>query len=150
MLNILILTLLLGIIKLFLISSTDNKYLRIYAIFFSGLNLIITFFLILFFKLNVFGFQQLVEFKAFNYNVLNIKFTFGIDGLSIFFIFITALLIFLSVIFIWEEKKKLKQYLILLFSLEFILILTFSTLDLFLFYFFFESILIPLLLIIGF
>jgi len=51
-------------------------------------------------------------------------------------------------LFVWNEKL-LKYYLINLFFLELLLLLVFSTLDLILFYVFFEAILIPMFFLIG-
>ena len=87
------------------------------------------------------------------YNVgslfLNFDFIFGFDGISIYFFLLTALLFFLSVLFIWNEFF-FKEYLICLLSIELLLLLVFSVLDLLLFYVFFEAILIPMFLLIGF
>jgi proton-translocating NADH-quinone oxidoreductase chain M len=49
---------------------------------------------------------------------------------------------------VWEEKL-LKEYLLILLVLNLLLLLVFSVLDLFLFYIFFEAILIPMYLMIG-
>jgi NADH-quinone oxidoreductase subunit M len=54
----------------------------------------------------------------------------------------------LCIIFIWDEKF-LKEYFITLLVIDLLLLLVFSVLDLFLFYIFFEALLIPMYLIIG-
>ena len=82
-------------------------------------------------------------------NCLNIL---GIDGISLFFIILTTLLIFLCVVDIWNSRItiiKCKEYIIYFLVLEIFLIISFSTLDLLIFYIFFESVLIPMFLIIG-
>jgi NADH:ubiquinone oxidoreductase subunit 4 (subunit M) len=82
-------------------------------------------------------------------NYLNIV---GIDGISLFFIVLTTLLIFLCVIDVWNYKITIvrsKEYIIYFLVLEIFLIVSFSTLDLLIFYIFFESVLIPMFLIIG-
>jgi NADH-quinone oxidoreductase subunit M len=76
------------------------------------------------------------------------SYSFGLDGISIFFFFLSSFLIFFCVLFVWEEKL-LKEYLIILLILDLLLLLVFSVLDLFLFYIFFEAILIPMYLMIG-
>lgn len=135
---------------LLFIPATNIKALKIHSIFFSSSILFLNFLLIFFFNLNTFEFQNLIELHFFNSNLLNVHFVFGIDGLSIFFLFLSTLLIFLSILFIWNEEKYFKNYLFLLFLLELLLVITFSVLDVFLFYIFFEAILIPMFLIIGF
>ena len=76
----------------------------------------------------------------------------GIDGLSIFFVLLSTFLIFLCLIEVWNYNAsfpKIKEFIIYFFILEFFLILAFVTLDLLVFYIFFESVLIPMFLIIG-
>jgi NADH:ubiquinone oxidoreductase subunit 4 (subunit M) len=80
--------------------------------------------------------------------MLSLYFCFGFDGISILFFWLSSLLIFLCVLFVWNEFY-LKEYLINLLITELLLLLVFSVLDLFLFYIFFEAILIPMYLIIG-
>ena len=91
------------------------------------------------------SFQYLIEIKFFTIN-----FFFGIDGLSLFFIFLTSFLIPLCLLYGWNNVFYYAyEYVICLFSLEILLLFFFSTLDLVLFYIFFESILIPLFIFIG-
>jgi len=82
--------------------------------------------------------------------VLNLNILLGIDGISLFFIILTTLLLPLCLLVSWFSiKKNLKEFLILFFLLEIFLLIVFSILDLLLFYIFFESVLIPMFLIIG-
>jgi NADH:ubiquinone oxidoreductase subunit 4 (subunit M) len=70
-------------------------------------------------------------------------FSFGVDGISIFFVllttFITPIAIFSSYNLYREDTLKLKIFLILLLLLESLQICAFVSLDLLLFYVFFES-----------
>nr|YP_004222735.1 NADH dehydrogenase subunit 4 [Glaucocystis nostochinearum]ADW83107.1 NADH dehydrogenase subunit 4 [Glaucocystis nostochinearum] len=80
----------------------------------------------------------------------NFYYTVGIDGISLFFIILTTFLIPICVLASWDSiKKNFKEFVICFLILESILILSFSVLDILLFYIFFESILIPMFLIIG-
>jgi NADH:ubiquinone oxidoreductase subunit 4 (subunit M) len=79
---------------------------------------------------------------------MNLSFSFGLDGISIFFFVLTSLLIFLCILFIWNERL-LKEYAMNLLLIELLLLLVFSVLDIFLFYIFFEAILIPMFVLIG-
>lgn len=80
----------------------------------------------------------------------NLSFLLGIDGISIWFLILTTLLIPICLLVSWEViENSLKQYLISFFILEFFLILVFSARDLLLFYICFESVLIPMFIIIG-
>ena len=74
----------------------------------------------------------------------------GIDGISLFLILLTTLLINICILISWNSIKfYLKEYLLSFLVLEFCLIQVFAVLDLLLFYIFFESVLIPMFLIIG-
>lgn len=79
-----------------------------------------------------------------------IGYRMGVDGISILFIVLTALLMPLCVLASWESiDKRVKEYLVAFLLLEFLMIGVFATLDLGLFYIFFEGGLIPMFLIIG-
>ena len=75
---------------------------------------------------------------------------FAIDGISIFFIVLSTLLTPICILVSWNSIKFLvKEFIICLLGMELLLIGVFSTLDLLIFYVLFESILIPMFLIIG-
>ena len=82
--------------------------------------------------------------------ILNLNFTLGVDGISLFFVMLTTLLIPLCLLISWKSVKvNLKEFLIAFLVMEFFLIGVFCILDLLLFYIFFESVLIPMYLIVG-
>ena len=79
-----------------------------------------------------------------------IKFKFGIDGISILFIVLTAFITPICIIScINSVKARLKEFLIAILVLESFMIGVFCSLDLVIFYLFFEAGLIPMFLIIG-
>lgn len=73
---------------------------------------------------------------------------FGLDGFSVMFFFLTTILIFLCLIYVWSEET-FKYYAITLLIIELLLLMIFSSLDLFIFYLCFEGILIPMFFLIG-
>jgi proton-translocating NADH-quinone oxidoreductase chain M len=76
---------------------------------------------------------------------------FGVDSMALFFIILTTFICLICVIAAFQSvKKNLHQYLFLLFMIEFLLLGTFSVLDFFVFYILFESVLLPMFLLIGF
>lgn len=80
----------------------------------------------------------------------NIEFSFGIDGISLFFIILTAFLIPLCILASWDAiKVHVKEYMICFLILETLLMIIFSVIDLILFYIFFEAVLIPMFILIG-
>ena len=74
----------------------------------------------------------------------------GIDGLSIYFILLTTIIIPISLLSNWKSISKIiESYVILMLLLETLLLAVFLVLDVLLFYIFFESILPPLFILIG-
>lgn len=79
--------------------------------------------------------------------ILNYK--FGIDNVSIFFIILSTFLQPICILINWNKTENLKEILVYLFVIEFLLILLFMTYNLLFFYILFESLLIPMFLYIG-
>jgi len=80
----------------------------------------------------------------------NFYYHIGIDGISLFMILLCTFLTPLCILSSWNNiQKKIKEYMIAFLVLETLMIGMFSCIDLLLFYIFFESILIPMFLIIG-
>ncbi|MCK3779306.1 NADH-quinone oxidoreductase subunit M [Ensifer sesbaniae] len=81
---------------------------------------------------------------------LGITFALGVDGISALFVFLTALLGWISVLASWIAiDRKVKQFTISLLAMQALMLGVFSALDLFLFYVCWEAMLIPMYLIIG-
>jgi proton-translocating NADH-quinone oxidoreductase chain M len=139
---------LIGIVILLGIPSTNQLYLKTCGLFFSGLTFLLSLILWLWFDKSYGGFQFVNKITWIPF--LNLNLNLGIDGISIFFIILTGLLIFLCILLSWNSVQNyVKEYLIAFLAMEVMLLLVFSILDLLLFYVFFESILIPMFLIIG-
>ena len=80
----------------------------------------------------------------------NIQYFLGIDGLSIWFVPLTAFITMFVVVAAWEViEKKVAQYLGAFLILSGLMIGVFCALDGLLFYVFFEATLIPMFIIIG-
>src|ERR1700719_829401 len=80
----------------------------------------------------------------------NIHYHMGIDGISVWLVVLTTFLTRLCVLISWTSiHERVKEFFILLLILETALIGVFTSLDLFLFYFFWEATLIPMALLIG-
>ncbi len=79
-----------------------------------------------------------------------IGYRMGVDGISVLFIVLTAFLMPLVILSAWGSVKvRVREYMIAFLMLETLMIGVFSTLDLAMFYVFFEGGLIPMFLIIG-
>ena len=79
-----------------------------------------------------------------------ISYHMGVDGISVLFVMLTTLLTPICVLASWTSiKDRVKEYMISFLILETFMIGMFCALDLFLFYIFFEAVLIPMFIIIG-
>jgi len=127
--------------------TNDDKNVIYVSLFTSVITLFLTIFLWYVFDKSISDFQ-FVEEK--NWISGYIKFKFGIDGISILFIVLTALITPICIIScINSVKNRLKEFLIAILVLESFMIGVFCSLDLVIFYLFFEAGLIPMFLIIG-
>ena len=124
-----------------------NKGAIYISTFTSIVNLFITLFLWYSFDNQTSNFQFIEEISWISGFI---KFKFGIDGISILFILLTAFITPICIIScINSVKNRLKEFLIALLVLETFMIGVFCSLDLVVFYLFFEAGLIPMFLIIG-
>lgn len=136
----------LPIIGAFLIFFIDRKnYIQIKcsSILITFFNFLISIFLWVLFDKST-GFFQFSELYIWE----NCIIFFGVDGISIFFIILSIFLVSLCMLF-YENLNYLKEYMICFLVIESFLIILFSTLNLLVFFVFFESILVPLFIIIG-
>ena len=80
----------------------------------------------------------------------SIGYRMGVDGISVLFVVLTALLMPICVVASWTSvHERVREYMIVFLVLETLMIGAFATLDLAMFYVFFEGTLIPMFLIIG-
>ena len=90
------------------------------------------------------------QFVQEHYNVSNFDIYLGVDGISIYFILLTTGIMPIALISTWNSISQNRiSLLVLLLITEVLLLAVFLALDVLLFYIFFESILIPLFLLIG-
>lgn len=78
-----------------------------------------------------------------------IRYSTGVDGISLWMVLMTTFLMPLSVLASWTITKRVKPYFVFLLALETGMIGVFSALDLFAFYLFWEATLIPMYFLIG-
>ena len=150
LLSSLILLPLLGSLFIFFIrEKTTKNYqsIKYVALFVSFSNFIISLYLWYLFDNSISDFQ-FVEEKVWIKDFINYK--VGVDGISILFIILTTFIVPLCVVSINSNiKNRLKEFLIAVLIMESFMIGVFCSLDLIIFYLFFEGGLIPMFLIIG-
>lgn len=76
--------------------------------------------------------------------------SFGIDGISLFFCFLTVLIMPLCILYsLSGSSVHNREYVVCIFCIEILLLLVFTVMHLLFFYVFFEAILIPFFVMIG-
>ena len=135
-----------------IVSSIDSYkkssavYTKTIALIASVINLIISLVIFILFNNSTNQFQFVQE----HYNVQLFDIYLGVDGISIYFILLTTLIMPIALLSNWDSiKENIKSYLIIMLLLETLLLAVFMALDIMLFYIFFESILPPLFILIG-
>ena len=78
-----------------------------------------------------------------------IAYIVGVDGISIFLVLLTTFLMPIAILASWSVADKVKEYLIFMLLLETGMLGAFVALDLFLFYVFWEVMLVPMYFLIG-
>ncbi len=79
----------------------------------------------------------------------DVDYALGVDGISLPLVVLTALVTMLAVVASWKVERSLKGYLILMLVLESGVNGAFLSLDIFLFYVFYELMLLPMYVLIG-
>ena len=128
-------------------SNKDNQSIKLIALFTSFSNFLLSLYLWYQFDNSIYEFQ-FIENKKWLIGLINYK--VGVDGISILFILLTTFIIPLCVISVNHTiKHRNKEFLIAILLMESLMIGVFCSLDLVIFYLFFEGGLIPMFLIIG-
>jgi NADH-ubiquinone oxidoreductase chain 4 len=135
------------IVGILIISSINSiKIEKIVALITTIVNLIISLVIFVLFNNSTNQFQYVQE----HYNIQLFDIYLGIDGVSIFFVLLTTIIMPIALLANWDSiKENIKSYLIIMLLLESLLLMVFMVLDIMLFYIFFESILPPLFILIG-
>src|SRR5204862_1256558 len=133
---------------LLLFAPRRDRDVRIFSLVISLLAFVLSLHLPVNFQRAQTGFQYEVD-KAW-IPTPNIHYHMGADGISMWLVVLTTFLTPLCVLISWKSiNERVKEFFILLLVLETALIGVFVSLDLFLFYFFWEATLIPMALLIG-
>lgn len=91
-----------------------------------------------------------IDIKSFSwFGHIRIEYFLGIDGLSVLMVILTALISFIAVFASWGIEKSIKGYFALLLLLDTGMMGVFVSLDFFLFYVFWEVMLLPMYFLIG-
>jgi proton-translocating NADH-quinone oxidoreductase chain M len=147
--NLLLITIifpLIGIVTLLFINNVD--YIRKITLNTTIITFILSILLWILFDNTTSKYQFLLKIELIPF--LNLNYYIGIDGISIFFLILTTFLVPICILASWNSiRHYVKEYMILFLLLETLMMNVFCVIDIVLFYIFFESVLIPMFLIIG-
>ena len=148
LLNFLLICPLIGALVIAFTPSWNVRFIKTYALFISITNFIASLSVWLLFDTSTAKFQFVDRIAWLPF--LNMNVYIGIDGISLFFIILTTFLVPVCLLVGWTNiTKHVKEYCIAFLILETCMLAVFCMLDLLLFYVFFESVLLPMFLIIG-
>jgi len=136
-----------GILVILFIHRDQHKLIRSIATGVTALELLLTCVVLGKFDLAVSS-MQFVEHVAW-IPQLNVFYHLGIDGISLLMLVTTSLLTFLACVASYGIKERVKEYFAFFLLLEVGMMGTFVALDLFLFYIFWEVVLVPMYFLIG-
>jgi NADH-quinone oxidoreductase subunit M len=140
---------LIGVIINLIIPGKHKDAIRWASLINTAITMILSAYLYMQFDTSVAGMQE-----AFTINIpwisqFHINYTLGVDGISIPMVLLTSLLFFLCILSSWTVEKSVKAYFALFLMLQCNVFGVFLALDFFLFYVFWEVMLIPMFFLIG-
>lgn len=148
LLSLLILIPLIGGVLLLFFKKGNDKAIKYFGLIVSLLVFIVSLILYAGFDKNTADFQFIEKFDWIKN--LNISYHVGIDGMSLLLVLLTTFITPLTLISSWSSiEKKVKEFTFFMLMLEVGMLGVFLSLDLFLFYIFWEAMLIPMYFIIG-
>lgn len=137
-----------AIVLMFFLRGDDEmavKNAKLLALFSTVATFIASLFVLQQFDSSNTGFQMVEEAAWLG----GLTYKMGVDGISILFVMLTTFMMPIVIGASWKVDHRVKEYMIAFLLLETLMIGVFLSLDLVLFYVFFEAGLIPMFLIIG-
>jgi NADH-quinone oxidoreductase subunit M len=140
---------LIGVILLFFMNKNSHAVLRAFTLVVSLIVFLVSLPLVMGFQNNA-EFQFVERIPWITAGPFQMNYHVGIDGISLWLVILTTFIMPIAILSTWTAVEvKVKEYMICLLLLEVGMIGAFISLDLFLFYIFWEVMLIPMYFIIG-
>ncbi len=137
-----------GALALMMLRGDDHKYIRLIAMVVSAAEFLFSLLMLARVPIGTAGYH-LEEFAKW-INQPPINYHLGVDGISLFLVLLTTFLTPISVLASWNSiTHRVKEFFVMLLLLEVGVVGVFLSLDLFLFFVFWEVMLIPMALLIG-
>jgi len=138
---------LIGAVLILFLPQNYNKSVKILSLIFTAIPLLLCINIYSNFNTSTSNMQFVEHYEWIK--SFNIEYFMGIDGLSVSMVLLTALLSFICIIASWNIDKAIKGYFSLFLLLETGMLGTFCALDFFLFFIFWEVMLLPMYFLIG-
>ena len=139
----------LGLLGVLLIPKDKVTFIRFWTLANTLVTFILTILLYSNFDSEVAGIQERFYVAIPWIQQFNIYYRLGVDGIALPMIILTGMLFFICVLSSWSISKSVKAYFALFLMLETSVMGVFLSLDFFLFYVFWEVMLIPMFFLIG-
>jgi len=136
-----------GSLGLFVFDKKAVEAMRTYALVLTAVTFGLTLAILMNFDRSASGIQMAVKLPW--VPTWNINYQLGVDGLSLPLVLLTGLISMLSLMASWSIKEKVRGFLLLFLMLETGMMGVFLSLDFFLFYIFWEVMLLPMYFLIG-
>lgn len=147
-LSAIVFTPLFGVLALFFINRENANLIKTLGMAFSIFAFVLSVFLFL--KFDGTNPDMQFVYKILWIENLNISYHIGVDGISLLLVMLTTFLTPLALLSSWNSiNKSIRNYVMMMLLLEVGMLGVFVSLDLFLFYVFWEAMLIPMYFIIG-
>lgn len=139
---------LLGALLLIFFKRERGEWIKGFCFAITIINFILSFLLFIYFDSTTYEMQFVENIPWIER--LGMSYHLGIDGISLFLVLLTTFLTMLSVLSAWRAiTERVKEFMIFMLLLETGMLGVFMALDLFLFFIFWEAMLIPMYFLIG-
>lgn len=150
-----------GMVAVLLLPKEKKDAIRWTSVVFTGLQVLLALFILLKYNAGLAGINSQEGFQfvekanwidikgATWFGNIDIDYFVGIDGISVWMVVLTALISFIAVFASWNIEKSVAGYFALLLLLDTGMMGVFVSLDFFLFYVFWEVMLLPMYFLIG-
>jgi NADH-quinone oxidoreductase subunit M len=150
-----------GMLIILFIPKRQSLFIKSFTIIITGIQLALAIFLLSNYNFNLAGINDIksfqfvekfrwIEIDGFAWlGKIKIDYFLGVDGLSVPMILLTTLITFIASISSWTIDKSIKGYFLMFLLLDTGMIGVFVALDFFLFYIFWELMLLPMYFLIG-
>ena len=151
----------LGMLIILFIPKRQALFIKSFTIIITGIQLALAIFLLSNYNFNLAGINDIksfqfvekfrwIEIDGFAWlGKIKIDYFLGVDGLSVPMILLTTIITFIASISSWTIDKSIKGYFLMFLLLDTGMIGVFVALDFFLFYIFWELMLLPMYFLIG-